>query len=281
MARCKECGRFIKQKYYERTGVCYRCYTTPDDDFTPPPRLSFFPSIGGILIFCFVFLFIIMILGFFDYSSTNNFQEHTDNTVEVKETPQKVIPVILPEVDEKINADFPYWASKTITYSFSSNFLCNADRINNIREAFSILHDNTNGLLSFVEGKDGDIVIRCFDDYASTGEAGSSGASISEDYELSDGTVNFYLVPSGAIASCETYPTLELHEILHVLGFRHDFSSEYNIMYLASSYSCRKLDTRIVECLKNVYSTGKGGSSCEGIPHVYNSPFQPPDYPPR
>lgn len=26
MARCKHCGRFIKQKYFERTGLCYRCY---------------------------------------------------------------------------------------------------------------------------------------------------------------------------------------------------------------------------------------------------------------
>lgn len=100
--------------------------------------------------------------------------------------------------------------------------------------------------------------------------------------------------------SCQYFPSLEIHEILHVFGFNHmgveknpeynirnEFSSEYittnkfSIMYPLGGSSCvarnetityegktfkpeDKIDDEIVSCLNYIYSNAKEGS-CAGI----------------
>jgi hypothetical protein len=175
---------------------------------------------------------------------------------------------ILPEVNGEANPGFPYWSSKEITYSFDASYPCTAQKKAGILSAFEILNAKTNGLLSYVESSNGGLVIRCHDTVGSA--SGWAGPWLYSTGLIERATIDFYQIPAGSV-ECETYPTLELHEMLHTLGFEDDFSSSEGIMYYGPPGTywnpCRQLDERIIECLKSVYSNGNQGSSCSGIPH--------------
>ena len=34
-------------------------------------------------------------------------------------------------------------------------------------------------------------------------------------------------------------------------------------------YVCKEIDVEIVECLKNLYSNGENGETCENIPQIF------------
>ena len=174
------------------------------------------------------------------------------------------------EVNGQANPGFPYWTTKTITYSFSSTNLCNNKQLNNIIAAFNILQNETNGSLSFTESSNGRLIIRCHDTYDPLGASAWAGPELYPGNVITGGTIDFYKIQFGHF-ECQTYPHLELHEILHTLGFEDDFSSNKGIMYFGRNGEywdpCNHLDAKIADCLKNIYSNGEQGSSCAGIPH--------------
>lgn len=174
------------------------------------------------------------------------------------------------EVNGEINPGFPHWASKTITYEFSSNNPCSTQERADINSAFNILHNQTNGLLSFFENSGGKILISCYDSYDSRGASAWAAPWLNQYGQIEKATIDFYKIPPTGI-ECQTYPHLEIHEILHTLGFEDDFSSAQGVMYFGRTGEywnpCNQLDTRIAECLKNIYSNGNVGNSCTGIPH--------------
>jgi len=171
-------------------------------------------------------------------------------------------------INGKANPGFPYWPSGTITYQFDSNDVCNFSMAGNFLRAFKIIDDKTGGLVTFVQSPDGAISISCHDSLGAMGASGWSGPSFSPSGLIHNATIGMYTLPAGSYA-CDSYPTLELREVLHVLGFE-DTSLPGNLMYSAAGVPpnpCGELDAGIVNCLKNIYSNGKQGQACTGIPH--------------
>jgi hypothetical protein len=173
-------------------------------------------------------------------------------------------------INGKANPGFPYWPSGTITYWFDPDHPCSFRRTGNFHRAFKIINDKTGGLVSFESGSDGALGISCHDSLGAMNASSWSSPWISPSGLISSATIDMYRLPPGA-SECDSYPTLEMREILHVFGFE-DTSSPGNIMYSGMAggplNTCGELDAGIVNCLMNIYSNGKRGLSCSGIPHT-------------
>jgi hypothetical protein len=172
-------------------------------------------------------------------------------------------------INGKANPGFPYWPSGTITYQFDSAHACSVGKTNNFLRAFKIINDKTAGLVSFVKRSDAALSISCHDSLGAMGASGWSSPWISPSGLIYYATIDVYKLPPGTY-ECDSYPTLEMREILHVLGFE-DTSSPGNVMYSGTAEvplnPCGELDANIVNCLQNIYSNGKKGQPCTGIPH--------------
>lgn len=190
---------------------------------------------------------------------------------------EDINPTITGEISGKQNPKFLHFTILPISYSFDKENQCYGIKLNQVRESFDILEKETNGIMIFNESKyDGDINISCmlYEDI----EGGSAGIGGSEFYEgerkILKGFVELYEIGEDYV-DCESYPNTALHEILHVLGFDH-INNKESIMYpgddeyaLDEKEYCQKIDKKIVECLKNIYSNGQNGSSCNGLPFLY------------
>ncbi|MDD1670035.1 MAG: hypothetical protein LUQ67_01775, partial [Methanomicrobiales archaeon] len=167
------------------------------------------------------------------------------------------------------NPGFPYWPSGTINYTFDSANPCSVGKASNLARAFKIMHDKTDGLVSFVRSPDPDVTISCHDSLAALGATAWTSSWIDSRGFIHDATMDFYALPPGT-TECDSYPSLEIHEILHALGFQ-DTSSGSTVMNLGKAGAdwspCREMDASMVNCLKNIYSNGLRGQSCTGIPH--------------
>ncbi len=166
------------------------------------------------------------------------------------------------------NPGFPYWPSGTIAYSFDSANPCSAGKTSNLARAFKIINDKTDGLVSFVRSPDAQLVIACHDSPAPLETTAWTSLWIDDRGFIHDATIDFYPLPPGT-SECD-YPSLEIHEILHALGLQ-DMSSGNNVMNLGTAggdwSQCREMDADMVNCLKNIYSNGRKGQTCTGIPH--------------
>ncbi|MDD1668052.1 MAG: hypothetical protein LUO96_06255 [Methanomicrobiales archaeon] len=172
-------------------------------------------------------------------------------------------------INGKANPGFPYWPSGTITYWFDPDYPCSVGKTGNFLRAFKIINDRTDGLVSFQKSSDGVLSISCHDSLGAMGAAGWSSPWLSPSGSIHNATISVYRLPPGTY-ECDSYPTLEMHELLHVLGFENT-ASQGNVMYPGTAEGspnpCGELDAGIVNCLKNIYSNGKKGQSCSGIPH--------------
>jgi hypothetical protein len=168
------------------------------------------------------------------------------------------------------NPGFPYWPSGTITYTFDGAYPCSAGKTGNLARAFKIINDKTDGLVSFIKSPDAQLVIACHDFLATLGARAWTSTWFDDRGFIHDATIDFYTLPPGT-SECDSYPSLEIHEILHVLGLQ-DTSYGSNVMNLGRAGSdwspCREMDANMVNCLKNIYSNGRKGQTCTGIPHT-------------
>ncbi|MGA2934405.1 MAG: hypothetical protein ABSD81_04555 [Methanomicrobiales archaeon] len=172
-------------------------------------------------------------------------------------------------INGEANPGFPYWPSGTITYWFDPDHACSFGKTGNFLRAFKIINDKTGGLVSFVKSSDGALSISCHDSLGAMNASSWSSPWISPSGLISGATIDTYKLPPGT-SECDSYPTLEMREILHVFGFE-DTSSPGNVMYSGKGEGtlnpCGELDASIVNCLINIYSNGKRGLACTGIPH--------------
>ena len=172
-------------------------------------------------------------------------------------------------INGEANPGFPYWPSGNISYWFDPDHACSFRKTGNFLRAFKIINEKTGGLVSFVQSPDGRLSISCHDSLGAMNASSWSSPWISPSGLISGATIDVFRLPPGTF-ECDSYPTLEMREILHVFGFE-DTSSPGNVMYLGLGggplYTCRELDASIVNCLMNIYSNGKRGQACTGIPH--------------
>src|SRR3989344_1458922 len=111
------------------------------------------------------------------------------------------------------------FASKRISYFIDDN--CNGSKLEDVHKAFDILTNET--ILEFKESSYGDIKVSCSDKedipkegFFVAGEGGpNSITNASSFYIINNGTILLYRENK-----CNQ-PIVPLHEILHVLGFKH------------------------------------------------------------
>ncbi len=182
----------------------------------------------------------------------------------------------------KSNPNFFYFPDNNISYSFTSFNFCYGERAERIHTAFNIIENKTKGILSFKYKPDedyGDIIIDCYDESFEAGIVGYGGPIFYEgEREILWGEISLNPFEEEYIY-CEDYPTEEIHEILHVFGFDH-INDEKSIMHKGldelilyegeddQPYVCQDIEIEIVACLKNIYSNGVNGSSCENLPSI-------------
>ncbi len=142
------------------------------------------------------------------------------------------------------------FSKRDLTFTIGS--ACSEKRGQDAREAFSVLDNNT--ILRFNELElNGDIEVTCSElsrspdeDYFIAGEGGPSAIiNTSKYYVILNGTILFY-----RDNKCDE-PIVALHEILHVLGFKHS-SNPKSIMYNVSSCE-QRLTNEIIEVINEVY----------------------------
>jgi len=176
------------------------------------------------------------------------------------------------------NPNFFYFPDRNISYSLNSSSWCEYERFSRIQRAFSIIENETEGLLSFnFELVDGDIIFSCPENDSEFGNsAGIGGPVYYEGYrDIVWGEISLFPYWEDEVI-CESFPTLEIHEILHVFGFDH-VDNNQSIMSEGfdeltidedgdfQDYACQEIDIEIIDCLKNIYSNGASGVGCENL----------------
>lgn len=151
-----------------------------------------------------------------------------------------------------------------ITYNFeivqteNGYYKCPNTQKERVRKAFEMIKNETDDYLSFKEVEKGDIQIFCYgrkisnSDYFGYTIIEGEGGYEAIGNEITSGILNFYdtLNPQNQRGNCLD---LEIHEILHILGFGH-IEDENSIMYYLSTYPCKyKIDEEIIEDLKRIY----------------------------
>jgi hypothetical protein len=134
-----------------------------------------------------------------------------------------------------------YWDHMPLTYAFrdTGEFVstCQDHIKERIKGAFDIIKNETNESVYFIEvnytEEDYDIVIKCSNKVQTDGRAaegistaGEGGPTKLKGNLILKGELNIY-----PYRNCGTFPDVELHEIMHVLGFGHNDSSRLNLMY--------------------------------------------------
>lgn len=147
------------------------------------------------------------------------------------------------------------FSKKELRYNIEES--CSDEKKKRVLQAFSRIENET-GMLRFFGTTEqiADILIKCEEteteeipgEYYIAGEGGATS--------IINNTL-FYIIEKGKIllyykkSSCDNY-NIELHELLHVLGFKHS-ENKQSIMYNTSS--CNQLLTLdIVDELKRIYS---------------------------
>lgn len=173
--------------------------------------------------------------------------------------------------------------NNNITYSFSENQVCSETEKNYVRKAFDILENKT-GVLNFKEVSLGNIQFNCSNEY--NPDAYGVAEFYVNDYEI-EGEIYFYdfwkykvekeyniyeihdKEKKHPFSYCPVnwkcyqeegelypdYPTIEIHEILHLFEFDDDYKNENSIMYYEiMSWEEKEIDEWIIEDLINTYS---------------------------
>lgn len=153
--------------------------------------------------------------------------------------------------------------------SFQIDPNCDNKKRNNVIRAFDIVSEEV-GLISFQESsKEADIEVSCSEgaveevesDYFIAGEGGAKEIIQTGRYNvINEGIILLYNNENSKTSNC-VYPSVELHELMHVFGFDH-VNNEKSLMYPYLESCEQRLDQSIIDELKRLYSK-------ENLPDLY------------
>ena len=153
-----------------------------------------------------------------------------------------------------------------ITYNIDIN--CDENKISRMTKAFDELHTKVEEI-SFKEIREkADITISCTqskeetitEDYFIAGEGGAKEIIDTGKYHvIVEGIIYLYDNDRKSL-NCD-YPNIEVHELLHVLGFDH-VDDKNSIMYLLLESCYQQLDNSIINELNKLYEM-------ENLPELY------------
>lgn len=138
---------------------------------------------------------------------------------------------------------------------------CNEKKTEGVKKAFGIL-SNKVSLISFYETLENpDVEIKCSEenkdfikeDYFIAGEGGAKEIIQSGKYNIiNSGVIFLYEDHHFGNLNCN-YPSVELHELMHVFGFDHS-KDKKSLMFPYLESCDQKLDQSIIDELKRLYS---------------------------
>lgn len=197
---------------------------------------------------------------------------HSHNTEGVLENPTDVLemsepsPPLAQQIPLAPESNVKYWDEDPIPYYFSENYPCPPSIKARVLKVFTILKKETDGAVSFNEwDKQNAIEVRCLKEKVSEESAGYGGIEyyVGEP-EIFSGTVKLNKRDSGFVW-CPSYPTIEMHEVLHAMGFHH-MPNPKSIMN-PSPKKCQELDKVTRECLFHLYADDKN-YSCKDVKFI-------------
>jgi len=216
-----------------------------------------------ILIFVFSFVLLVLIMAYLIYRDLPGSPQSLNIVIRDPYT------VDIPNLNN-IKQFYPNMKFNHNDISYNIEDSCDDDKTSNIIGAFERIKDKV-GVLTFYEVPiDGDIEIICSDDnkhrpiggsdFFIAGEGGARQIIQTGRYNIiTNGTVLLYGNPQEAV-EC-SWPNVEMHEILHVLGFNHS-TNENSLMYPYLNSCNQKFDEVIVNALRRLYLE-------ENLPDVY------------
>lgn len=208
----------------------------------------------GVLIF--ILIVLVGIAGYLGYFVFMNISANPESFSAIYSKKNLVL------VNSSVEQFYPNMRFKTGEISYSIGTECDSEKRDRMITALNYLENKTK-VLKFYESSSGDIEVRCGKEYEKEGlfVAGEGGPNL-----IINGTL-FNVILSGQIlllyskppCSSEQY-NVELHELLHVLGFAHSPDSR-NIMYKISECNQAVSEETITE-LVELYSI-------ESLPDLY------------
>lgn len=163
-------------------------------------------------------------------------------------------------IESKVNIT-PRWEKMPITYKFEDEAACREYESRRIRWAFDVIKNESNWVARFEEdNSSAQILIICNKTfplakpgYVTQGETR---------YRIVNGTIKdaeilfFNVGGASYTAGCLKYPDVEIHEILHALGFAHNAEDKMSIMYpehILCSVDRFRIDSSILQEINETY----------------------------
>jgi len=206
------------------------------------------------------------------YNLNFKFSKNYNNYSEYKfaVTQEELRIIYLHTHDDFYLSDEPHWRHMPLSYKFNGT-RCMGVRYDNLINAFNEIRIETNNSVSFIEIKDSeipDITINCFQrQKEDTGYRDISGEGYyietfgdelhpyPYDNIINQSTINLY----STLESCGVFPFIEIHELLHALGFNHNYEDSCSVMRGDGNcqyfnYKCNhKIDDNITKELIVIY----------------------------
>jgi hypothetical protein len=153
-----------------------------------------------------------------------------------------------------------------ISYWIDSN--CNENKVNRVKQAFTILSEKVPALRFIEVASKPDIEVSCSysskylekEEFFIAGEGGAKAVIPTEQFHIiTEGIILLHKNPHN-FKECE-WPNIELHELIHVFGFNHSEDSN-SLMYPFVESCEQELDSYIIERLNELYQM-------ENLPDLY------------
>jgi hypothetical protein len=181
-----------------------------------------------------------------------------ESVPEKNETKQEIKQIEVVPEDNFPDTDEIHWGTLPIKYNFYNETKCGQYQADRVRQAFEKIANETNGIVYFQENSSSEeMTVYCEKGFPPQGYgyvlSGESRYWL-KDKIIVKSEINFY--NSGKYTysgGCVNYPDVEIHEILHSLGFEHK-EDKQSIMYREYRGCKYSIDDDIIEKLKEIYS---------------------------